>query len=149
MKKSLLSFLMVMLCIAFLPKGTSAQDVGGGSADGLLPPPDGGVATAAPGFEPPSFVLNVKRNNGNGHCLGSAVAVLNFKGGFSGHMQLVSVASQKDAKILPALTVSDGWGYWNKATMEFCLNYNIAPKNKLVFHFYWLEGNKDYWIPEM
>ena len=157
MKKSLLSFFMLILCIGILPTITFAQDAPGtsGGSIGI----DGGTITSYTSYvtsPPPNFVLNLKRNNGNGVCEGSAQARLSIKGGFTGWMQLVDIAYLSDGKIIPNVVIGNGIGEWNGVTqsayMSFCLNSNIPPKNKLIFHFYWsLPGDNNiyqFWIPE-
>jgi hypothetical protein len=146
MKKCLLSFLMLMLSIAFLPKESFAQELPGGASDGYVDQGTGTPAVNFPSAPPPNFVLTLKRNNGNGHCLGSATATINFKGAAPAWMQLIDIATLADRKPLTGVIVNSD-GRWNKSALEYCLAYNIAPKNKLIFHFRWAGG--DFWIPEL
>ncbi|MDQ6756134.1 MAG: hypothetical protein M3004_04280 [Bacteroidota bacterium] len=149
MKKKLLLFSMLILSFGIFTTKTFAQEVTGGSADGLMPDAGGTMYVPTPDFQPPSFVLTVKRNNGNGHCQGSGTATLNFKGTFNGNMTLMEIAYQSTGKELMNAII-DGTGY-NKTSnsVTYCLSYNIPPKNKLIFKFWWAEGQKWYWIPEM
>lgn len=160
MKKSLLGFFMLILCISFLPSGTFAQVVTGGeSSGGTDIGIDGGINIPASSYQtalPPSFVLTLKRNNGNGVCAGSAQARLGFKGVFTGWMQLVDIAYLSDKSPLSNAVIGSGNGVWQgvaaSAYMSFCLDYNIPPKNKLIFHFIWGYGSNgptyQFWIPE-
>ena len=148
MKKSLLSFMLILSVSLFSTK-IFAQDVGGGSADGLLPPPpDGGVAAPAPGFEAPTFVLNVKRNNGNATSIGgTAEARLQISKTYSGgDITLVDV-SYLDKPGVSLNAVLNGWGYPESGYFSYALKKNVNPAKKLMFYFACSDGTT-FCIPE-
>lgn len=152
MKKNLLHFIMLVLCTGIMSTQSYSQDVGGGEADGLMPDPGGSGFIAAPNFQPPSWSLSLKRNNGNGHCTGSALATLNIKGTFTGKIWMDEVAYKSTGKVFGSLTQADGIGTPKGSNVTFCLNYNIPPKNKLLFKFHYETvggATGEFWIPEM
>ena len=160
MKKRLLISFMLLLSIGLFPGKIFAQAVTGGSADGAVGAIDAGINIPASSYQtatPPSFVLTLKRNNGNGVCEGSAEARLNFNGAFSGWMQLVDIARLDTKTELSNSIIGSGNGTWKGSAaskyLSFCLNYNIPPKNKLIFHFIWgYPGSAttyQFWIPEL
>ena len=151
MKKSLLSFLMLMLCIALLPQGTVAQDLPGGSSGGYLDPsaPDEGIAdggiTAPINATPPASVKNVKRNNGNGTTTtGLAEARLTVTNS-GGDYTLTRITS-----LDMGTTYQANWkdGYKEKGYISYGLESNKMPAKKLLFHFKCNTTGKTFCIPE-
>ncbi len=134
MKKNVLSFFMLLLCIGTLPSKTFAQQAVG-SAGGL----EG------------TFVSSCKRNNGNGTSAGFAEVRLNFSDkNLSESFQLIEIAHLTTGESLStngSVEMGSGWGDMQKGYMSFALNFNIPPTIKLKFHFRWIGG--DFWISEM
>ena len=147
MKKSLLSFLMLILCIGFLPTGTFAQDLPGGASDGYIDPVDGGINT--PVFTaPPGYIKSVKRNNGNATSIGgTAEARLQISKTYSGgDITLVDV-SYLDKPNVSLNAVLNGWGYHESGYFSYALKKNVNPAKKLMFYFACSDGTT-FCIPE-
>lgn len=147
MKKSLLSFLILMLCIAFLPQKTIAQDVTGGSSGGYVEysEPDGGIAAPITYTAPPASVKNVKRNNGNGTTTGFAEARLTVTNS-GGDYTLTGITS------LDMNSIYEGkWkeGHMEKGYISYALESNKMPAKKLLFHFKCNTTGKTFCIPEI
>lgn len=137
MKKNLLNFVIVILCVGALPTFTLAQDA-----------PGTGAGTQASDYlsaPPPSFVSGLKRNNGNGHCEGSGLTTLGIKGTPPRSMQLVDIANKSTKAYLDNF-ILDGNGVLTSKGFTFCLAYNIPPVNKLIFHFTYPGG--EFWIED-
>jgi hypothetical protein len=150
MKKSLLSFLILTLSIAFLPKGTFAQELPGGSSGGYLDPmaPDDGISSGGgvTYTTPPAYVKSVKRNNGNATSVGgTAEARLQISKGFSGNVTLLAVKSL-DGSVSYNVVKFGGWGTLENGYFSYALDKNINPAKKLMFYFSGPTGN--FAIPE-
>jgi hypothetical protein len=136
MKKSLLSFSMLILCIGFLSSKTFAQDApgdAGGEFSGLGV--DGGISAMVQSI--PAGVKNVKRNNGDASsAYGVAEARLSFtKGSNIGTPQLYRITylvggEVCDAVMLNCIVVDSQKGY-----ISYSLKKNLNPAKKLMFHF--------------
>ena len=121
--------LFVLLSIGIIPLKTFAQgDPGGGNN------------------EKPAYILNCKRNNGNGTSAGTAEVRLNFTDKIFHNVTLLDIRNL-DGTSLPKEAVMDGIGKFEKGYMSYALFFNIPPTNKLFFHFKY--DNGDFWIPEM
>ena len=150
MKKNVLTFIMLVLCTGIFTTKTFAQDVVGGSSDGLVDVSTGIAVTDVQFTQPANYRLNVTRNNGNGTSSGMASAYLHINGtGFGGDAVLVGIAWKSTAGlnypvVMPGGSLPEKWA---KGKMTFPLLHNIPPKNKLVFHF--VVDGIDRWIPEM
>jgi len=134
MKKNVLSFFMLILCIGILPSKTFAQEAVGSSS----------------GLEG-TFVSSCKRNNGNGTSAGFAEVRLNFSDkNLSESFQLIEIAHLTTGELLStdeSVVMGGGWGDMQKGYTSFALNFNIPARVKLKFHFRWNGG--DFWIAEM
>lgn len=136
MKKNVLSFIMLVLCIGILPSKTFAQDAPGtaGGQEGI-----------------PSFVSFCKRNNGNGTSAGWAEVRLDFSDkNLSANFQLIDIAHLTTGESLSTdenVEMGGGWADMQKGYTSFALNFNIPARVKLKFHFKWSGG--DFWIAEM
>lgn len=153
MKKKLLIFCMLMLGIGYLPGKVFAQDCPGtsggslGSIDAGTATIDGGI-TAPIIINPPSYVSNVKRNNGNGTTAGYAETRLSFSDKNDHPVTLIGITNL-DGSSLPkgSFVVMDEVGNFVRGYKSYALNFNIPPKNKLLFHF---SCNGNYFcIPEL
>ena len=88
MKKNLLSICMLLLCLCIISSKTFAQlDPGGGGTNVLM-------------ITPPSYVLNCKRNNGNGTSAGMAEVRLNFSDNNPHNIMLIDIRNF-DGSLLP------------------------------------------------
>ncbi|MDB5223469.1 MAG: hypothetical protein JWN83_2136 [Chitinophagaceae bacterium] len=147
MKKSLLCFFMLILCIGLLPGGTFAQDAPGTSGAGSLDESAGSVDGAGVNTfsAPPPYVTNLKRNNGNGTTeYGSAEARLNFTKnvGNIGAIQLIGITYIADAgKSVSNLIMFNGCPSYENGYYGYSLQKNIIPAKKLMFHFKKSDGS--------
>ena len=150
MKKNLLAFIL-MLCIGVFSARTYAQDVPGGGGDGIgsdLAIDGGATATVLPTIiNPPSYVSNLKRNNGNGTtAIGSAEARLAFSDKKDHPVVLLAITDLQGNVLPKGSVVMDADGEFNsKGYMSYALNNNIPPVGKLLFHFSC--GNNSFCIP--
>ena len=138
MKKSLLGFFMLILCISFLPTGTFAQVVTGGeSSGGIDVGIDGGISNPTPTTVPPAGIKNVKRNNGNGTTfLGVAEARLGFnKGTDVSGIQLQSVSYISGGGNVEGAVTNVTIPDIQNGYISYPLGKNINPAKKLMFHF--------------
>lgn len=150
MKKNLLTFIL-MLCIGIFSAKTYAQDIPGGGGDGIgsdIGIDGGSTAPVMPVIiNPPSYVSNLKRNNGNGTTvLGSAEARLAFSDK-SNHPVVLLAITDLQGNVLPkGSVVLDPNGEFNsKGYVSYALKQNIPPVGKLLFHFSC--GNNSFCIP--
>lgn len=137
MKKSVLSFSMLILSICILSTKTFAQeDTGGASFQGII--------YDSPVFSvmsvPPPGVTHVKRNNGNGTtATGNAEVRLSFsKGANVAGIQLLSVSYMTGGEVEGAVTTVTQIGAeidYQKKYISYPLGKNINPAKKLIFNF--------------
>lgn len=138
MKKRLLSFSMLILCIGLLPTISFAQDAPGTSGGDMGS--EAGSATDAGAailtFQaPPPSVKSLKRNNGNATAyMGTAEARLQVSNGTSADIQLLAVTSL-DGSITYDVVKFAGNGIFEKNYISYSLNKNINPAKKLMFYF--------------
>ena len=126
MKKSLLSFLTLTLCICLLTSKTFAQ-----TAPGAM----GGGST------PPSYIKGVKRNNGNGTTAnGLAEVRLQIAKSFTGDIKLLDVRSIDDPLNSLNAVGADGLGTPEKGYLSYELTKNVDPAKKLLFYFLSSDG---------
>lgn len=147
MKKSLLSFLILILCISLSPTKIFAQEVCGGSSSGYVDPVDGGINT--PVFTaPPCYVKSVKRNNGNATSIGgTAEARLQISKSYTGgDITLINVA-YLDKPTVSLNAVITGLGILESGYFSYALSKNINPAKKLLFYFT-CTGGTTFCLPE-
>lgn len=146
MKKNLLSFSMLILCIGVLSTKTFAQDdSGGASSPGSTVTVPGGTQVAIP-----AGVRNVKRNNGDASsAYGVAEARLGFTKGIPiGNPELVKITYLSDGKEIPnAVMLNNAVIDWQKSYISYSLTRNVNPAKKLMFHFKCSNGDT-FSIPE-
>ena len=143
MKKHLLIFSMIMLCIGFLPSRSLAQDAPGDGGDVLEI--DGAIARSSIST-PPSYVRSVKRNNGNATSLyGTAEARLQIaQNGLSSlcDIYLVDIAYLADpGKSLAKEIMGDVTLNRNEGYFSYSLSKNVIPAKKLMFYFRTASGS--------
>ena len=153
MKKNVLSFCMLMLCIGLLPATTFAQDAPGdfGGVLGI----DGGITNifningginVSALSAPPASVKNLKRNNGNGTtATGLGEARLGVSSSNSVDYILISIASM-DLSITYENTVKNGSN--EKSYISYPLDGNNLPAKKLMWIFKIISNGKAFAIAE-
>lgn len=147
MKKRLLSFSMLVLGIGVFSTQTFAQDdAGGASFQGISV--DGGVTSPSTAIvNPPSYVQNVKRNNGNGTSTGSAEVRLAFSDKSFHDVKLTGITNLDGSALKKGTVVMCSSGDFRRGYNSYALIYNILPKNKLLFHF--THDGENFCIPEL
>lgn len=148
MKKSLLSFFMLILCIGILSSKTFAQDAPGtsGGTDGMGV--DGGIAGPVIYSAPPSYAGSVKRNNGNGTTQnGFAEVRLSVSTSFTGDVTLTDVRYLTNSSVSLGAVGNNGYGSHEKGYLSYELIKNVIPAKKLLFFFRDSYGNS-FCIPE-
>ena len=153
MKKNVLSFCMLMLCIGLLPAATFAQGAPGTSGSGAVI--DGGVIdiininggiNVSALSAPPASVKNLKRNNGNGTtATGLGEARLGVSNSNSDDYILISIASM-DLSITYENTVKNG--SHEKSYISYPLDGNNLPAKKLMWIFKSRSNGKAFAIGE-
>ena len=152
MKKNVLCFCMLMLCIGLLPAATFAQGAPGTSGSGAvidagisLVNIDGSLNPAALSA-PPVGVGKVKRNNGNGTtATGLGEARLGVSNSNSDDYILISIASM-DLSITYENTVKNG--SHEKSYISYPLDVNNLPAKKLMWIFKIISNGKAFAIAE-
>lgn len=132
MKKKLLLICMLLLCISIIPSKTFAQN----------DPGDAGNYVKI--TNPPAYVLNCKRNNGNGTSAGLADVRLYFSDNNFHNVYLLGIKNSDGT--LFANAVLDNFGVFQRGYISYALYFNIPPVNKLLFYFRCDEGY--FWIAE-
>ena len=139
MKKNVLSFCMLMLCIGLLPPATFAQGAPGTSGSGAVIDADislvniDGSLNPAALSAPPVGVGKVKRNNGNGTTLtGLGEARLAISNTNSDDYLLVTIASLDFSTTYEA-TFKNGTN--EKHYISYPLDGNNLPAKKLMWIF--------------
>lgn len=147
MKKRLLSFSMLILGIGLFSTQTFAQDdAGGASFQGVSV--DGGINSPINVvINPPSYVKNVKRNNGNGTTTGNAEVRLGFSDRNYHEVTLIGITNLDGSALPKGTVVKTSSPNFIRGYNSYVLEYNIMPVRKLLFHFSGTEGT--FCIPEL
>lgn len=148
MKKSLLGFFALVLCIGLFPASTFAQEAPGTSGGDIGI--DGGFTIDGGSTyilqSPPPSVKSVKRNNGNGTTpTGYAEARLQVTNTNSCAGMILTAITSLDL----TTTYDHSWicGNTEKGYISYALQSNKIPAKKLMFHF-WSSSTGSFCIPE-
>ena len=139
---------MLILGIGLFSTQTFAQDdAGGASFQGVSV--DGGISSPinVP-INPPSYVQNVKRNNGNGTTVGDAEVRLGFSDKSFHAVTLTGITNLDGSALKKGTVVMTSTGNFLRGYNSYALYYNILPKTKLLFHFS-NENGETFSIPEL
>lgn len=140
MKKSLLGFFMLAICIGIAPSTTFAQDAPGTYGDGGISA-DGGIAAPLTYSAPPSYIKGVKRNNGNGTTAnGLAEVRLQTANSFAGDIILLDVRALNNPGVSLNAVGNGGYGSHEKGYLSYELTKNVIPAKKLIFYFQSSDG---------
>ena len=151
MKKSLLSFSMLVLGIGLFSTQTFAQDDAGGSSfQGIAPAPTAADGSITVAIVPPPGVRSVKRNNGDASsAYGVAEARLAFTKGMNiGNPRLTKITYLIGGAEIPNAVLCDcSVTDLQKSYISYSLSKNVNPAKKLMFHFRYENGDT-FSIPE-
>jgi hypothetical protein len=149
MKKRLLRFSMLILGIGLFSTQTFAQDDAGGASFQGVSVSGGTTSAITVVIDPPSYVQNVKRNNGNGTtAAGYAEVRLGFSDKSFHDVTLTGITNLDGSALKKGTVVMTSTGDFKRGYNSYALYYNILPKNKLRFHFT-NENGENFSIPEL